>query len=385
MSLTSTGEATVMTQRLASQVDPLVRRGLFVLHAGRALLLSIGLASLVIAFGESSVRNLFGGAISSRVIAPAALAGVLWVQVVMCVAALNGCHAPRRASATLAVCGMLQGSAMALAVIAFGTAESMVWGLMAGSGAASAMALHQAHATLGPAHHDLVQSTLAAQCSIGRVAFSRNPVLWNTLAAMSVLPVIFFASSLISKGPTGIRQLAQFFALEQLHQVLVYIPAILGQAFLPIITRRVWAMGSRADLRVLMQRIAKVTAAATVAGVGLALLIGLKAEWLIRLLGNPALDTADTTALKAMLVNASLALSLSLLGGAFVGSGHIVMAAALNLVWGGLVVALTVLWVEHGNLGLQVARVSASLALIIFALPLLWRYTNWTDRLPDKY
>lgn len=380
MSLTSTGEATVMTQRLASQLDSFVRRGLFVRHTGRALLFSAGLAFVVMAVGESGVRNLFGGAVSGGVIAPAALAGVWWALVVLCVAALNGCHAPRRASATLAVCGLLQGSAMAVAIVVFGTAEGMVCGLAAGSGAASVVALLQVRATLGPLWRDRAPSAAAARRSVGDVSLARNPVLWNTLAAVSVLPVMFFASSLVAKGPGGTRQLAQFFALEQIHQVLVYIPAILGQAFLPMITRRISTLDNRAARHELMQRIAKVTVVAAVAGIGLALLIGLQAQWLVWLLGNAALDVTDAPAIQAMMVNASLALSLSLLGGAFVGSGHIVMAAVFNLIWGGLVVMLTMIWIEHGNLGLQAARVSASLALLMLALPFLWRYTQWADR-----
>lgn len=380
MSLTSSGEATVMTQRLGAQKAPVVLRGLYLRHASRSLLLAALLTLAVCIYGQAGAHFLFGAAIDGAVVIPAALSGALWSQVAMCVAAMNGCHAPRRASITMAVCGVLQGLGMLTGLALLWSAEAMVWGLAIGSGLALAVALLQLRRTLGPLHRDLALARRASLEHTTRRTLAFNPVLWNTVASISVLPVTFFASSLIAKGPDGMRQLAQYFALEQVHQVLVYLPAMIGQALLPLISRRTGGLGDAMHTAAFMRRMARVSLVSAVAGTTLALLLGWSPLWLVDLLKNPSLVARDSRAIAAMLVNASLALSLSLLGGVFVGCGNIVVAAGLNLMWGGIVIAFTALWVGEGNFGLQAARVLASGSLILFATLLLLTYPHWASR-----
>lgn len=378
MALTSTGEATVMTQRLGSQTDASLRRGLMLRHALRALALASALAVVVCILGPVGARGLFGNSISAAVVVPAAVAGVLWSQVAMCVAALNGSHAARRASVTLALCGLSQGLAMALALTLWQTAQAVVWGLAVGSALAAALALWQTRQALGPFWRDARTAKTAVRQHLQPVALAVNPVLWNTLATVSVLPVTFFASSMIARTTDGTRQLAQYFALEQVHQVLVYLPAMLGQALLPMMSRRMAGVGAGPQSKAFMRRMAVAALVAAGLGAALALLVGLWPQWLIGLLKNPALQSQDGPAVRAMLLNAGLALSLSLLGGVFVGSGRIVVAALLNLLWGLIVVLATASWVDQGNLGLQQARVLASVVLILLACLLLWHHARWT-------
>jgi len=380
MSLTSTAEGTVMTQRLASQTDARLRRGLYVRHASRALWLSLALALVVCVAGPMGTRALFGDTISVGVIVPAALSGVLWSQVALSVAALNGSHLARRASATLAMCGLLQGTSMLLALAYFRSADAMVWGLAAGSGLALALAQWQVWAAFGPVLRDRNSTAAVVRTTLGHVPLRVNPVLWTTLATVSVMPATFFASSMISRGEDGTRQLAQYFALEQVHQVLVYIPAMLGQALLPLVSRKLNGVDVGRDHGVFLRRMAWVAAVAALLGAMLALLIGWFPEWLLLLLGNRSLDIQAAPAIRAMLVNASLALSLSLLGGAFVGSGRIVVAALLNLLWGCLMLTFTSIWAAQGNYGLQLARVLASTSVIVLACLLLYHHARRMSR-----
>jgi len=381
MSLTSTAEATVMTQRLGRQVDAMMRRGLYVRHASRALWLSVALALVVCVAGPLGTRALFGDTISVGVIVPAALSGVLWSQVAIGVAALNGSHLARRASATLAMCGLLQGTSMLLALTYFRSAEAMVWGLAAGSSLALVLAQWQVQTAFGPVLRDRKVTAAAVRTALGHIRLGVNPVLWTTLATVSVMPATFFASSMISRGDDGTRQLAQYFALEQVHQVLVYVPAMLGQALLPLVSRKLGGFDDGRDHGLFLRRMAWVAAVAAMAGAALALLIGWFPQWLLLLLGNRSLDMQAAPAIRAMLVNASLALSLSLLGGAFVGSGRIVVAALLNLLWGCLVLTFTSTWSAQGNYGLQLARVLASTSVIVLACLLLLHYTRRSSRL----
>jgi len=95
--------------------------------------------------------------------------------------------------------------------------------------------------------------------------------------------------------------------------------------------------------------------------------------WLVRLLGNPALSTADHWPVRSMLLNASMSLGLSITGGIFLASGRLMSAAVLNLCWGAAFLALTVALADHGNAGLQTARLVATVVLEVTATMVLLR------------
>ena len=184
------------------------------------------------------------------------------------------------------------------------------------------------------------------------VPLPRNPVLWITVAAACVLPVSFFASGMIAHGADGVRQLAQYFALEQVHQVLVYLPAIVGQALLPLIGRRIGHSDAAAQRARLLRRMALVVdGRGTRRDCWWALRLIIDVRWLVSLLGNPAVGVSDVWSIRWMVLNAALGLSLSVAGGALLGAGRIVGAGLLNVVWGAIFVSLTSALSSHGNRG----------------------------------
>jgi hypothetical protein len=370
MSLTSAGLATVMTQRAAAAADVAAQAGLFAHHLRLSVAWSALLALAVLVFGERAGASIFGTALDPAVVVPAALSGALWSQVAVCVAALNGFHRARAASLALAACGLLQGAGMAAAIRFVGAdAISLAWGLFVGNALACCVAALLIRRALSAQGWRTVWH--AVPLAIATVPLSRNPVLWITVAAASVLPVSFFASSMIAHGADGVRQLAQYFALEQVHQVLVYLPAIVGQALLPLISRRMGRSEARPQRARMLRRMALVAAASALAGLLFGAATITDVGWVVRLLGNPALAASDAWAIRWMALNATLALSLSVAGGALLGAGHLVGAGLLNVVWGVVFVSLTSTLSSYGNVGLQAGRFAASLVLATVAALML--------------
>ncbi|MEO5732855.1 MAG: hypothetical protein ABIN96_00085 [Rubrivivax sp.] len=396
MSLTSMGLTTIMTRRLAASTGALAQQRVFIHHLRLSLGFSGALAALVLLFGQTGGGLIFGAAFDPVVTTPAALSAVLWAQVVLCVAALNGCHRAVAASVVLAACGLLQGGSMALA-IAMGDARAVTlsWGLLCGSvlacGVAAALvwralpwrrqgaenAREQDPEVAGAA--STLHGTALAVAEV-RVPLWRNHILWTSIASAAVMPVSFFASSLVAHGTDGVRQLAQYFALEQIHQLLIYLPAIVGQALLPMLSRSlstVEGVGARSRLITRLSIASVLTAAA---GLGLGAALAFQPGWFIGLLKNPALLAHDAWAVRWMVLNASLGASLAVLGGALIGSGLIVTAGVLNLAWAGVFLGLTAAWAGHGNTGLQAARLVASLLLLVMAITVLRRSTRLAAR-----
>ncbi len=381
MSLTSVGPATVMTQRLGMATQRSEQIGLFAHHARQSIVWSSLLALAVIVFREQGGVRIFGAALDLTVVVPAALSGALWSQVAVCVAALNGSHRARAASAALASSGLLQGGGMALAIRAFGAhAQPAAWGLLAGSALALGVAVVLIQRALSIP--GLGSVWLAVKHTEAPVPLWRHPVLWNTVAAASAMPVSFFASAMIAHGSDGTRQLAQYFALEQVHQLLVYLPTIVGQAMLPLMSRQLGHLGSGAHRSPMLRRIALLALGAAFAGLLVATAIIADVGWFVRLLRNPALTANDVWPIRWMVLNAALGLSLSVTGGAFLGAGRIVSAGLLNLSWGIIFVGLTAVLASHGNVGLQAARFAASMTLEAAATLIL---LVWATRDLNQY
>lgn len=369
MSLTGAGLATVVTQRLAATTDAAEQARLFAHHGRLSLAWSASLAAAVLVFGETASAKLFGAALDPAVLLPAALSGALWSQVAFCVAALNGCHQARAASAALAVCGLLQGAGIGAALLYFGAgAQASAWGLCIGSALAYGVAMILLRLALPIQGWRSVVVAIAPLPQPAQPPLWRNPVLWSTAAATGAAPVSFFASSLIARGSDGTRQLAQYFALEQVHALLVYLPAIVGQALLPLIGRRVGRADSGRQRAQLLRRVALAAAAAALVGLLVAAASSAHVGWFVGLLGNPALGQNDAWSIRWMVLSAALALSLSVTGGAFLGSGRIVAAGLFNLAWGAAFIGLTALFAAQGNQGLQAARFIASATLATAAL-----------------
>jgi hypothetical protein len=241
----------------------------------------------------------------------------------------------------------------------FDSPAALVWGLVCGSALASVFASWRHRAAWG------VESGPAEKPTAPESPLKSHAVLWHTLASSCVLPVGFLASSFIAHGADARHQLALYFALEQLYQLLVYLPSIIGQALLPLVSNyaQVATSGKRRDQKV-VAAITLVALVGTVVGPAIALALTVDSAPLGALLGQRVVMPQDASALRFMVVSASLSLSLSLLGSAMLGRGQFVLASRINLAWAAVFVIGTWLLASHGAAGLQIARLAAGAMLI---------------------
>lgn len=359
MSLTGAGLAITLTQRLAAAASS-DRSAIFGLHLRWALLMGAGLAGAVLALGERAAVPLFGRAFGAGVVLPAALAGLAWTVCGVGVAALNGCHRARAASTVMALGGAFQGASMAGGWALGSGGDAIVWGQACGSTGAAALSLYAVWRELGGLWRG--NSAGSFPRPTGGVSVWRNPIIWNTVAAASLLPASLYASSVVARavGAGATRALAQYFALEQIHVLLVYAPVVVAQAALPLLAQRY--AGSNSYGRLALRLLAASWLSAVVCTTLAALLLW-HPGWFVRLLSNPALDLDDAWAIRWMGLNAALGLMLSLTSSALIATGRIVTAALLNVGWAIAFVVLTTADAASGIEALQRARFIASCAL----------------------
>lgn len=362
-SLTTTGLATLTAQRLALVATASVRWR-FVQRVGLLALAQVTALSLLIAaLGEHTIATAFGKVLLPRTLAPALIHGIAWSLTLLLVAALNGLHCARDAAVVLGKGGLLQGLGLICGFL-LGTHAyeaprvGALWGLALGS----CCALGPAAWRLGPALHKAAPQSGA---DVDPFRGFWHSLGWTSLAAASVLPVTLLASSLVARGPDGAMQLAAFHALEQLHQLALFVPGIIGQALLPTLTVHLHQDTVRGTRRLVCMAFAL-----GFSGLALATALAWDPSWLHALVGNPALSTPWAT--RWMLLHAGLALALTLLGSSLLARGLHALASGLNVLWALAFVSLAWCWSAEGAAGLQLARLFASGGLALAAGALLW-------------
>lgn len=359
--LTTSGLATLATQRLALITDGPTRHRFILRVTGLGLGLVLLLNLLVLAVGRQAMAQAFGQVLIPAALAPAIANGVAWSLTLLAIAALNGLHQARAAAFVLSLGGLLQGLGLLVGHLQGGGLAGILWGLAMGSLCALCWAGWQ-----------LVHALNRSPSGEAGKGSSPDPhrhfwsaLAWNTLAAACVMPVTWMASSLLTHGPQGARQLAAFHALEQLHQLAIFIPGVIGQALLPTLTVHLHGNPEQG-----VRHLVRLAAAVGLAGIAVAAVLAWEPQWLHHLVGNPALT--DAAATRWMLLHAGLALGLSLLGSALLARGLYALASSLNLVWAATFLALGWLWAHDGAAGLQLARLCASSLLFVAAGALLW-------------
>ena len=360
-SLTTAGLSQVLAQRLADTEQPSLQHRLVARSAIAAIILVAALASLVLKIGPYRASAFFGNVIDTEVFVPAVIAGAFWPLTMICVSICNGLHITRAAATIVATGGLLQGLGLSFGTLIDGTPRSAIWGLAFGTCAALAFA------SLLVIRHLPSKQAKRSSGSNPPLPSLFLPALWSTLAAACVVPVTFFASSLVVYGPRGAEELAMFHALEQVHIIAVYGSGIISQALLPLLTKHLKGQ----DNKHLLQRAFFTVALIGIAGIIVAALLGLQPKWLEMALGHHILF--DPWAVRFMLLNASLAMTLALIGSMLIALGKFKAASLLNVLWAATLVGFALMWREHGSAGIQAARWSASVLLALITGSLLYQ------------
>ncbi len=361
--LSISGLATLTTQRLALLTAP-SSQGPFIKHiSGLGLCLVALLCVSLILIGNDAIDLAFGRVVHPSALPPAMANGVAWSLTLLALAILNGLHLARVAALVLSIGGMLQGLGMMAGYFLSGGISGLLWGLAIGSNGALVWALWQIVKALRLA------PTRPPQSTVNPYKQFWSALAWNSLAAACVVPVTLIASSFLTHRSNGAQQLAAFHALEQLHQLAIFIPGIVGQALLPTLTVHLHGDPERGTRRMVLMALTL-----SLAGMGLGLLLGWDAQWLHRLVGNRALE--DALATRWMLLHAGLALSMTLIGNALLARNLHAVASCMNLAWAGVFLTLAWRWVDAGAGGIQLARLCASVLLVAATGALLWHLSK---------
>lgn len=183
-------------------------------------------------------------------------------------------------------------------------------------------------------------------------------VLWGfSLPALAssllVGPVHWLCSTMLVNRPDGYAQMGIFNAANQWFGALLFLPALLAQAALPVLSERLGDNDSAVSRTVLTFYI-KLNALLVVP---LVLLGSLVSPYIMAFYGK-GFERGWPT-LVVVLTTAGLLAVLSTVGQVLIASGRLWLGAFMNLGWGASYLAFTLLLVSYGAFGLACARLSA--------------------------
>jgi hypothetical protein len=362
----TSGVNTVLLQRMAG-ADQASQQWGVVRRFRRFLVPAQGVAALaVLLVGERVFHAVFGTTLRSEVAWPLALAVLAWPHVLFVAAALNGSHRVSLAAGLTAAGGVLQGGSMLLAMVRFpADGVAMAWGLAFGSACATVLGLLALHFAI--ARHPVNQGSGAEAKPVSPQRSDAGSLAIATVAASSVMPVSFLCSAMLARGAGGAGELAAYYTLEQATQLLLFLPAMAGQALTPMVAQR-FAHADRALQQHMMRRWKQLIVTTLL----LVLAAGSSLAWVVapalQTLQIPTLGLDQTWSVRWMLLHALLALPLALLGAIVVGAGGIIAGSVINMVWGALTLLGTWAELSSGNAGFQMSRVAASVLALMLGL-----------------
>jgi len=354
-SLTTWGIGLVATQMMASRgadyyfdiVKWSVLSSLFALVLIQLLLFSIG---------GSWLAKIYPG-IPITDIGPATLAtGVCTSIFVLIQAFFNGAHQPKKLAGLLATSGILQGLALGCLVLQGDISNGPLFVLI-GAFITSAIA--------GISFYSILMGNRDSRKSAGLdVVLWLRKIIPAILSSASVAPVTFICASMITASADGPRELGAFFALEQIGMVLTYIPTLIAQSTVPVLSRLIQEDEGKAVSYVLRMAKYQFLALAAVLCVAVA-----TAPILLSLYGQ----LSDFRyAYFLLLANVLISVPLGTIGTYLQAAGKFVTGSVLNFVWAGLFVVASILLREGGAAGIEASRLIATCLLGVLTLVLIY-------------
>ena len=212
-----------------------------------------------------------------------------------------------------------------------------------------------------------------------RVSLEELRILWQfslpaLVSGLFVGPVYWLCNTLLVNSSGGYAEMGLFNAANQWFGALLFLPGILGQAALPVLSERFGQNDLRQSRRVLGFYM-KLNAAVVTPLV----VLGCLASPLIMSSYGPGFRQA-WPALSVVLVTAGLQSVVTPVGHIIAASGRMWLGSLMNLAWGIFFIGLTWLLLNFGALGLASARLAAYAAQAIWALAFAARLLNRDER-----
>lgn len=189
-------------------------------------------------------------------------------------------------------------------------------------------------------------------------AWRESAVLWRfsvpaALSAIMVGPAYWVCSAIVVNRPRGYEEMGLFNAANQWFGALLFLPGILGQVVLPVLSERLATADHDQPVRVLTASI--VGNGLTV--VPLAVIISV-ASPLIMLFYGPDFRSGWPTLVVVAITGALLAVQLPA-GQAIAAKGQMWLGFWMNTGWALAFVGLTLVLADRGAFGLALARLAA--------------------------
>jgi O-antigen/teichoic acid export membrane protein len=181
------------------------------------------------------------------------------------------------------------------------------------------------------------------------VTFSLPALLAGTL----VDPVNWICASLLVNQPGGYRQMGAYYAANQWMQILIFVPTLVAQVIFPILSHA-FSEGKRTRVSKIMLHGVVLNAAFILP---LLLAMNLGSSVIMGFYG--ATLAAEWRVLDVTLVSAAIYAVSSPVGQTIAAAGRMWTGTIMNLAWAVSYVLLTMLLLQHGALGVAMARAIA--------------------------
>lgn len=273
--------------------------------------------------------------------------------------ALAGFEAFKQIAQIGLLSGLVSLPLMAIGVCLFGL-EGVVWGLILSQTINSLLNFigvrKQAH---------------RAHVPLGFRGFGREwKVLWqfsfpSLISGAMVVPVTWVCNTIVVNQPEGFAQLGLFNAANQWFTGLLFLPTILGQVTLPILSERFGGRNT-SDTRSILSYSFKFNAIITSPLVVVGCILS---PHIMALYGQDFVEAWPT--LISVLITAGLLSILTPAGQIIAASGRMWLGSAMNFGWAICFVLFTWLLVGWGSLGLATARMAAYMVHAIWTFVFL--------------
>ncbi len=192
----------------------------------------------------------------------------------------------------------------------------------------------------------------------------------SLLAGLMYMPIVWSANAILVRSPNGLAEMGMFNAAAQWRNLIVWIPAVIGQVALPILT----SLLSEGD-RVRFIRALKLNIAANLlSGLAAAVPISLCSYWIMSFYGP---EFPKCWLALVMLCGAGvLQATINVIGQVIASASRMWWGFLLNMLWAGELLALTWYLVRFGANGLGAAYLIAYLLHLVQVAG----YTAWVLR-----
>jgi O-antigen/teichoic acid export membrane protein len=208
-----------------------------------------------------------------------------------------------------------------------------------------------------------------------RGASAEAPLLWRfslpaILCGAMVAPVNWICGAMLARRPDGLAQMGIFNAANQWFSVLLFLPMVLEQVSLPMISERIGAQDSHRSRRLLMASIAVNFIVVTPM-----VLLGILASPLIMRFYGPGF-AGNASTLIVVLLTAGLFAIQAPIGQLVAAADRMWLALAMNTGWAITMLIATRYLVARGAVGLASARLIAYLIHSIWTLGFAYQFVK---------